>query len=69
VTSGSSIGCNSTGFPAAVGWDAVTGFGTPNFDKLVKAAFKKDKPAGYGAPSYSPPKYSGGPKKYGAVDN
>jgi tripeptidyl-peptidase-1 len=29
VTSGSSIGCNGTGFPAAVGWDAVTGFGTP----------------------------------------
>jgi hypothetical protein len=25
VTSGSSIGCNSTGFPAAVGWDPVTG--------------------------------------------
>jgi hypothetical protein len=29
VTSGSSIGCNSSGFPAQVGWDAVTGWGTP----------------------------------------
>lgn len=29
ITIGSSIGCNGTGFPAEVGWDAVTGFGTP----------------------------------------
>jgi subtilase family serine protease len=29
VTNGSSIGCNTTGFPAAQGWDAVSGFGTP----------------------------------------
>lgn len=29
ITNGSSIGCNTPGFPAAVGWDAVTGFGTP----------------------------------------
>jgi tripeptidyl-peptidase-1 len=29
ITSGSAIGCNGTGFPAAKGWDAVTGFGTP----------------------------------------
>lgn len=29
ITSGSSSGCNTTGFPAAPGWDAVTGFGTP----------------------------------------
>ncbi|CAD0108409.1 unnamed protein product [Aureobasidium uvarum] len=29
ITSGSSIGCNTSGFPAEVGWDAVTGFGTP----------------------------------------
>lgn len=29
VTSGSSLGCNTTGFPAVQGWDAVTGFGTP----------------------------------------
>ena len=29
VKSGSSLGCNTTGFPAVEGWDAVTGFGTP----------------------------------------
>ena len=29
VLSGSSAGCNTTGFAAAKGWDAVTGFGTP----------------------------------------
>lgn len=29
ITTGSSFGCNTTGFPATVGWDAVTGFGTP----------------------------------------
>ena len=29
ITSGSAIGCNSSGFPAQAGWDAVTGFGTP----------------------------------------
>lgn len=29
ITSGSSIGCNTSGFPAEVGWDAVTGYGTP----------------------------------------
>lgn len=29
VVSGSSAGCGTTGFPAAKGWDAVTGFGTP----------------------------------------
>jgi tripeptidyl-peptidase-1 len=29
VTSGSSYGCNTFGFPAQTGWDAVTGFGTP----------------------------------------
>ena len=29
VTNGSALGCDSVGFPAQVGWDAVTGFGTP----------------------------------------
>lgn len=29
ITSGSSVGCGTAGFPAEVGWDAVTGFGTP----------------------------------------
>jgi len=29
VLSGGSAGCNTSGFPAQVGWDAVTGLGTP----------------------------------------
>ncbi len=37
VTNGSSSGCNTTGFPAAPGWDAVTGFGTPYLPKLLEA--------------------------------
>ncbi len=49
VKSGSSFGCNTTGFPAQAGWDAVTGFGTPNFPKLVDAAFAQygGQPKGY----------------------
>ncbi|THY97810.1 subtilisin-like protein [Aureobasidium pullulans] len=39
VEDGSSVGCDTDGFPAADGWDAVTGFGTPNFDRLIEAAF------------------------------
>ncbi|KIW11375.1 hypothetical protein PV08_10675 [Exophiala spinifera] len=43
VTSGNSSGCNTTGFPATPGWDAVTGFGTPYFPKLLEAfGLKKD---------------------------
>ncbi|KAI0745384.1 family S53 protease [Earliella scabrosa] len=34
ITTGSNPGCNTNGFPARAGWDPVTGFGTPNFDKL-----------------------------------
>lgn len=29
VTLGNSRGCNGTGFPAARGWDAASGWGTP----------------------------------------
>lgn len=36
VTNGSALGCNSTGFPATEGWDAVTGFGTPGFPKTLE---------------------------------
>jgi tripeptidyl-peptidase I len=38
ITSGSAVGCNTDGFPALDGWDAVTGFGTPIFPKLVELA-------------------------------
>ncbi|KAI0631112.1 subtilisin-like protein [Trametes polyzona] len=34
ITSGSNPGCGTQGFPAATGWDAVTGLGTPDFQKL-----------------------------------
>lgn len=41
VTSGSAIGCSEIGdglgFPAEVGWDAVSGFGTPNFPKILQS--------------------------------
>jgi tripeptidyl-peptidase-1 len=37
ITTGSSEGCGigAKGWPAAVGWDAVTGVGTPNYKNLV----------------------------------
>ncbi|KAL8886148.1 MAG: hypothetical protein Q9215_006103 [Flavoplaca cf. flavocitrina] len=35
VMNGTATGCGTTGFPAAKGWDAVTGFGTPIRDPLV----------------------------------
>lgn len=38
ITKGFSYGCNVQGFPVTEGWDPVTGFGTPNFPKLVRLA-------------------------------
>ena len=37
ITIGASMGCRTyvDGWPAAVGWDAVTGVGTPNYKNLV----------------------------------
>ncbi|TBU28788.1 family S53 protease-like protein [Dichomitus squalens] len=35
ITSGSNPGCNTQGFPASLGWDPITGLGTPDFDKLL----------------------------------
>jgi len=40
ITSGSTAGCNTTCFPAKEGWDAVTGFGTPDFLKLKAMALE-----------------------------
>ncbi|KZS94687.1 family S53 protease [Sistotremastrum niveocremeum HHB9708] len=34
---GSNPGCNTPGFPALIGWDPVTGLGTPNFAELLTA--------------------------------
>jgi len=36
IISGSSGGCNTTGFSATRGWDPVTGLGTPDFPKLQR---------------------------------
>jgi tripeptidyl-peptidase-1 len=37
VVVGSNPGCQKQGFPAAPGWDPVSGLGTPNFAKLRDA--------------------------------
>ncbi|KAL2069388.1 hypothetical protein VTL71DRAFT_14067 [Oculimacula yallundae] len=37
ITQGVNGGCNTTGFPTKRGWDAVTGFGTPDFREILKS--------------------------------
>mmetsp|Transcript_18496 Transcript_18496/g.50951 ORF Transcript_18496/g.50951 Transcript_18496/m.50951 type:complete len:573 (-) Transcript_18496:115-1833(-) len=36
ITTGANPGCDSPGFPATAGWDAVTGLGTPNYQKMAE---------------------------------
>jgi len=36
IISGNNPGCETNGFPAAKGWDPITGLGTPDFIKLSK---------------------------------
>lgn len=36
VVNGSNPGCGTDGFPAAPGWDPVTGLGTPHYPKMKK---------------------------------
>lgn len=43
ILSGGNGGCGTTGFPVTKGWDAVTGFGTPVFPKIVELARCDDK--------------------------
>merc|ERR1712160_174966 len=38
VTSGTNSDAKTYGFTAVKGWDAATGFGTPNYEALAKAA-------------------------------
>ncbi|KAF7986027.1 hypothetical protein HWV62_41376 [Athelia sp. TMB] len=38
ITTGSNPGCGTKGFPAAKGWDPVTGLGSPNYSALLAAA-------------------------------
>jgi tripeptidyl-peptidase-1 len=35
ITGGSNPGCDTNGFPAIAGWDAVTGMGTPNYQQMA----------------------------------
>ena len=35
ILTGSAVGCDTEGFPATKGWDAVTGFGSPMFKKIL----------------------------------
>ncbi|OAL52778.1 tripeptidyl-peptidase 1 precursor [Pyrenochaeta sp. DS3sAY3a] len=41
ITKGFSYGCNVQGFPVKEGWDPITGFGTPDFPKLLRLAGAK----------------------------
>ncbi|KAK3937828.1 putative Tripeptidyl-peptidase sed1 [Diplogelasinospora grovesii] len=41
ITVGSNPGCGSPGFPAAKGWDPVSGLGSPNFPVLLKVLLDK----------------------------
>ncbi|KAK5958174.1 hypothetical protein OHC33_000015 [Knufia fluminis] len=36
VVNGSTVGCNTAGFPAAAGWDVASGFGTPQFPTMLE---------------------------------
>jgi tripeptidyl-peptidase-1 len=38
MTEGFNPGCGTDGFPGTIGWDPVTGLGSPNFDNLLIAA-------------------------------
>ncbi|KAH8985692.1 subtilisin-like protein [Lactarius akahatsu] len=39
ITEGSNPGCGTDGFSAIVGWDPVTGLGTPSFRKMLEQLF------------------------------
>ncbi|KAK7042011.1 family S53 protease-like protein [Favolaschia claudopus] len=43
ITEGKNPGCGTSGFNATVGWDPVTGLGSPNYSKLRKAVGLPDK--------------------------
>ncbi|KAH7923658.1 subtilisin-like protein [Leucogyrophana mollusca] len=38
ITEGNNPGCGTEGFNSTIGWDAVTGLGTPNFETLKELA-------------------------------
>ena len=37
ITVGNVTGCGTSGFPAKKGWDAASGWGTPDFKAITKA--------------------------------
>ena len=37
ITNGTNPACGTDGFPAAEGWDPITGLGTVNFENLLNA--------------------------------
>lgn len=51
VVTGDSAGCDTDGFPAQDGWDAVSGFGTPRFEDLWRIALESGRD-GSGQESY-----------------
>lgn len=43
IVKGSNPGCDTKGFPAKPGWDAVTGLGTPNYNKMAEVVMQLTK--------------------------
>ncbi|KAH9009007.1 subtilisin-like protein [Lactarius deliciosus] len=48
MTYGSNPGCGTDGFSAIEGWDPVTGFGTPDFQRLLRVLPDSAEPGGAG---------------------
>lgn len=42
ITTGTNPGCGTDGFSAQPGWDPVTGYGTPNYKKMLKLFMSLD---------------------------
>ncbi|RDX50913.1 subtilisin-like protein [Lentinus brumalis] len=53
ITEGSNPGCNTNGFSAFAGWDAVTGFGSVDFQRFLTVALADDTRATPTPPSSS----------------
>ncbi|CAH7671921.1 peptidase S8/S53 domain-containing protein [Phakopsora pachyrhizi] len=61
ITSGNSCGCGTDGFPAASGWDPVTGLGTPDFMKLQHLIESRNTYDTRGPPNAEDPPVEKGP--------
>ena len=40
ITTGNNPGCGTTGFAACSGWDPITGFGSPDYQKFGDVALE-----------------------------